>query len=132
MSARRARFEEMPSGGGKSGATNWPEARFALFFPILSVLCFVAVMVLLISFVFPGTLTLLGLARRQAPIVTSNVTVWADRETGFYHCPGSVLYRRTSGEAMNQAQALSLGYRPIAGVYCVAGPIPVVKPAAQH
>jgi hypothetical protein len=46
-------------------------------------------------------------------------TVWVDKQTGFYYCPGSSLYGKASpGLSIGQGRALAQGYRPAEGIFC--------------
>jgi hypothetical protein len=57
----------------------------------------------------PQTLAKVQLERR----------VWANVSTGVYYCPDSALYGHTSsGQYMNQGEALQKGYTPALNVPC--------------
>ncbi len=45
--------------------------------------------------------------------------VWANSSSGVYYCPDSALYGRTSsGQYMNQGEALQKGYTPALNTPC--------------
>jgi hypothetical protein len=58
--------------------------------------------------------------KKQSPVPSTPVSVWAKRQTGFYYCRGDVLFGSKPGRLMKQAEALMSGYRPAEGYYCSA------------
>lgn len=53
--------------------------------------------------------------------VNTEVTVWANKDAGYYYCSGSRFYGHTPGSYMKQGDALTLGYQPELGKYCSGG-----------
>ncbi len=52
------------------------------------------------------------------PIANENVTVWVNKQSGYYYCQGGTLYGSEPGELMSQGAALTSGYRPADGQVC--------------
>lgn len=49
-----------------------------------------------------------------------NMKVWAKKQSGFYYCPGNILFGTKQGRLVTQEKALTSGYRPAGGQYCTA------------
>jgi hypothetical protein len=51
--------------------------------------------------------------------IATEVTVWANKGAGYYYCSGSRFYGHGQGSFMKQGDALTLGYQPELGKYCI-------------
>lgn len=61
-----------------------------------------------------------------------DLKVWAKKQTGFYYCPGDILFGTKRGRLMTQQGALTSGYRPSGGNYCSAGKATEVSRHSRH
>lgn len=83
-----------------------------------------ALLVLLVAFVVARLIGRQHGEVRSQVDRTANLTVWADQQTGLYHCPGSDWYGKTKmGKYMVLRDAQYEGFRPAFGKTCsVAAP----------
>lgn len=58
---------------------------------------------------------------QKDPPPVPGAQVWARKESGFYYCRGNVLFGRGPGKLQRQSDALTSGYRPADGHYCIDG-----------
>jgi hypothetical protein len=59
-----------------------------------------------------------ALTVRTPTKIAQDVTVWANKQAGYYYCSGTRFYGHGSGVYMKQGDALTRGYQPELGKYC--------------
>lgn len=57
-------------------------------------------------------------ATRPKQTIATEITVWANKNAGYYYCYGSRFYGHGPGSYMRQGDALTDGYQPEMGKYC--------------
>lgn len=65
------------------------------------------------------------------PAFNPRTVVWTNKDGGIYYCPGSPFYGSGSGLYMKQGDALTAGYQPALGTYCIQEG-PGAHPRASH
>jgi len=89
------------------------------FFPIVMVLV-VALLIFSPALVkWEPLVRLFSLPSKKPPAARPGAKVWVNKQSGFYHCPGTTLYGKVQpGVYMSQGEALQSGYRPIGHEPC--------------
>ncbi len=89
------------------------------FFPIVIILV-VALLVFSPALVKWEPVTrLFNFSPKKQRAARPDAKVWVNKQSGFYHCPGTTFYGKVQpGAYMSQGEALQSGYRPIGDEPC--------------